>query len=336
MALSRRRAGAVDTKVDPDQGVYVEIEGIMEVRTSSENCDVEDFHEDMFDFQKRVREIPDSFCRKDKDTTEQRFFFCLVCDCDLKNLRPLRDHVTGHKHIRKVVERKLEVLALGLPKEPQNAPRKKELKKERPRDDLGKSLKAGAAGLGTFPSKQPSGHWSQGLVQDMKDPAKVVHSTAVVVTIKDKFPKARLHYLVLPRQKVENLQCLQRGDLPLLLAMKQEAERLQAEHQDYEFQVGFHANPSMSRLHLHVLSTDLDSPCLKHQKHWNNFTKPQMFLQLAAVTSQLWRDGSVHPPDAVECKNALSAPLQCHKCDYTPRNMPDLKIHIKTHIHTSS
>ena len=68
-----------------------------------------------------------------------RFFFCLVCNCDLKNLRPLRDHVTGNKHIRKAVERKREVL--GLPKEPQNAPRKKELKKERPRVDLGKSLK---------------------------------------------------------------------------------------------------------------------------------------------------------------------------------------------------
>jgi len=47
----------VDTKVDPDQGVYVEIERIMEVRTSSENCDFEDFPEDMFDFQKRSESI---------------------------------------------------------------------------------------------------------------------------------------------------------------------------------------------------------------------------------------------------------------------------------------
>ena len=72
MALSRGRGGVVDAKVDPDQGVYVEIERIMEVRTSSENCDFEDFPEDMFDFQKRVREIPDDFCLKDKYTTEQR------------------------------------------------------------------------------------------------------------------------------------------------------------------------------------------------------------------------------------------------------------------------
>ena len=107
----------------------------------------------------------------------------------------------------------------------------------------------------------------------------------------------------------------------------------------------------MSRLHLHVLTTDLDSPCLKHKKHWNSFTRPQFFLQLAAVTSQLQQvlfitirlnyvqyflqDGSVHPADAEVCKNSLRAPLQCHKCNYTPRNMPDLKIHIKTHIHTS-
>ena len=72
MALSRGRGGVVDTKVDPDQGVYVEIERIMEVRTASENCYFEDFPEDMFDFQKRIREIPDDFCLKNKYTTEQR------------------------------------------------------------------------------------------------------------------------------------------------------------------------------------------------------------------------------------------------------------------------
>ena len=111
---------------------------------------------------------------------------------------------------------------------------------------------AGAAGPGAFPSNQPSGHWSHKLVQAMEDPALVVHSTAVVVTIRDKFPKARLHYLVLPRQMVENLQCLQRVDLALLLAMQQEAERLEAEHPDHQFQVIFmlatHQRIKLSRL----------------------------------------------------------------------------------------
>ena len=136
MALSSARQ---DSKVDPDKGVYVEMEGIMEVRYTSEDIDFQDEPEDFFYFQQRVREIPDDFCHKDRETTQQAFFYCLVCNCDLKSLRPLRDHVTGNKHIRKACEKKRQVL--GLPQEPQNAPRKKEKKKERPRVDVGLTLK---------------------------------------------------------------------------------------------------------------------------------------------------------------------------------------------------
>ena len=135
MALRSERQ---DSKVDPDKGVYVEMEGIMEVRYSSEDVDYEDMPEDFMSFQARVREIPDDFCHKNKETTEQAYFYCLVCNCDLKSLRPLRDHVTGNKHIRKACEKKRQIL--GLPMEPQNAPRVKKLKKERPRVDVGLTL----------------------------------------------------------------------------------------------------------------------------------------------------------------------------------------------------
>ena len=50
----------------------------------------------------------------------------------------MRDHVTGNKHIRKAGEKKRQIL--GLPMEPQNAPRVKKLKKERPRVDVGLTL----------------------------------------------------------------------------------------------------------------------------------------------------------------------------------------------------
>lgn len=127
-----------DSLVDPDKGVYVEMEGIMEVRYSSEDIDFEDRPEDFKHFQARVREIPDDFCHKNKETTMQAYFYCLVCNCDLKSLRPLRDHVTGNKHIRKACEKKRQIL--GLPQDPQNAPRVKKLKKERPRVDVGLTL----------------------------------------------------------------------------------------------------------------------------------------------------------------------------------------------------
>lgn len=34
---------------------------------------------------------------------------------------------------------------------------------------------------------------------------------------------------------------------------------------------GYHAIPSMSQLHLHMISQDFDSPCLKTKRHWNSF-----------------------------------------------------------------
>eukprot|EP00092_Neocalanus_flemingeri_P020470 GFUD01022175.1.p1 GENE.GFUD01022175.1~~GFUD01022175.1.p1 ORF type:complete len:818 (+),score=242.63 GFUD01022175.1:73-2454(+) len=135
MALRSERQ---DSKVDPDKGVYVEMEGIMEVRYASEDVDFEEEREDFMHFQARVREISEDFCHKDKETTMQAYFYCLVCNCDLKSLRPLRDHVRGNKHIRKACEKKRQIL--GLPQEPQNAPRVKKLKKERPRVDVGLTL----------------------------------------------------------------------------------------------------------------------------------------------------------------------------------------------------
>ena len=38
--------------------------------------------------------------------------------------------------------------------------------------------------------------------------------------------------------------------------------------------IGYHAVPSMHRLHLHVISTDFDSRCMKTIHHWNTFTTP--------------------------------------------------------------
>jgi len=135
MALRSERQ---DSKVDPDNGVYVEMEGIMEVRYSSEDVDYENIPEDFLAFQARVREIPHDFCQKNKETTAQAEFYCLVCNCPMKSLRPLRDHVTGTKHIKKACVKKRQML--GLPMEPQNAPRIKKLKKERPWVDVGLTL----------------------------------------------------------------------------------------------------------------------------------------------------------------------------------------------------
>eukprot|EP00092_Neocalanus_flemingeri_P091365 GFUD01115827.1.p1 GENE.GFUD01115827.1~~GFUD01115827.1.p1 ORF type:complete len:274 (+),score=81.53 GFUD01115827.1:58-879(+) len=126
-------------RVDPNAGTYVEMEGVMEVRYSSEKVDWQKAPEDFIHFQARMTEIPENFCQKDKRTTVQAYFHCLVCDCHLKSLRPLCDHVRGNKHVRKVFMKKRQIL--GLPLEQQNAPKVKKLKKETPRVDVGQTLR---------------------------------------------------------------------------------------------------------------------------------------------------------------------------------------------------
>lgn len=38
-----------------------------------------------------------------------------------------------------------------------------------------------------------------------------------------------------------------------------------------EFKIGYHAEPSLLQLHLHVISMDFHSPTLKTERHWNSF-----------------------------------------------------------------
>ena len=153
------------------------------------------------------------------------------------------------------------------------------------------------------------GHWSQGLLSSMTDPDLVVHSNSHIVSIKDKYPKAKHHYLVLPKKKVANLQTLEEKDIRLLKILDNEAARLIATHPDSEFQVGYHAVPSMAQLHLHVISTDFDSPCLKHKKHWNSFTTPY-FIPSTRVISQMEEEGKIEKPDKDLTKRWMDTPLK--------------------------
>ena len=94
---------------------------------------------DLYHFQQEVEEVSVNFCKKDKQSGQQRVFACLVCNCDLKDVEGLRKHILGEKHTRKAFMK--ERLVLGLELEPQNAPRKKEgRKRERPIVDVGLTL----------------------------------------------------------------------------------------------------------------------------------------------------------------------------------------------------
>ena len=146
------------------------------------------------------------------------------------------------------------------------------------------------------------------------EPSRVIYHTPDFVVIYDKFPKATVHTLLLPRSDERNLQhpfdafadpdflAKVRGEAARLkkLAAKQlrtkvgassraEATREAALNgeddaaggelppgRDWEKEImcGVHAVPSMSHLHVHVLSRDMHSECVKHRKHYNSFNTP--------------------------------------------------------------
>ena len=88
--------------------------------------------------------------------------------------------------------------------------------------------------------------------------------------------------------------------------------------------------PSMNLLHLHVISTDFDSPCLKNKRHWNSFTS-EFFVPVGDVVSMLKEDGRV-VFDKSYYEGLLKRDLVCHVCGLKQKNMPTLKVHIKSHF----
>ena len=181
-----------------------------------------------------------------------------------------------------------------------------------------------------------SKHWSMKLVSSMKSPEMVVQSDELTITIKDAYPKARHHYLVLPRKDIPTLRHLNASHLPLLKAMlangRSLEEKLKADDSLLQFRHGYHASPSMNRLHMHTISQDFVSPCLKTKKHWNSFTS-EFFVNAEEVISVLEANGEVKF-DRVKYEEMLKLPLKCHVCHIILANMPKLKSHIEEHIKT--
>lgn len=162
------------------------------------------------------------------------------------------------------------------------------------------SIKSGLLAYITNPDSFPSG--------------TIVRETEHTVLVRDAFPKALVHLLLLPRDpKWYNLTPfeafnptsdehtnflalmhdeaasaaelaaseLQRLVAPHSASCKARIEALEADDPPKvlpsgrnflpEIKIGIHAQPSMNTLHIHIISVDNYSQCLKHKKHYNSF-----------------------------------------------------------------
>ncbi|KAJ3210438.1 hypothetical protein HDU67_005324 [Dinochytrium kinnereticum] len=146
------------------------------------------------------------------------------------------------------------------------------------------------------PVKRSAYSWDQALLKYVdhpeKYPSQVGKYDDKFVTIRDVYPKAAQHFLVMPRIKIGGIADLRKHHLPLLTGMKERADEIVEGHTNHRFLIGFHAIPSMKQLHLHVISDDFVAPALKTKTHWNSFTT-RFFLPYALVRKTIEEDGQL-------------------------------------------
>uniref|UniRef100_A0A1I8MHL3 Aprataxin C2HE/C2H2/C2HC zinc finger domain-containing protein n=1 Tax=Musca domestica TaxID=7370 RepID=A0A1I8MHL3_MUSDO len=174
--------------------------------------------------------------------------------------------------------------------------------------------------------------WANGLVKTLKDPTTHIISSNLAAVIQDKYAKAKHHYLVLPFEDIPSIFNLTSQHISLLQEMHLLALNVievKGQTQD-NFLIGFHNQPSMQRLHLHVISKDFVSDCLKTKKHWNSFNTA-LFLNYDDLIVQLNENNKVKRLDSVTIKELSNEDLKCNQCTYVAKNMPSLKQHLLEH-----
>lgn len=91
-----------------------------------------------------------------------------------------------------------------------------------------------------------------------------------------------------------------------------------------EVLVGIHARPSMNHLHVHVLSRDMFSECLKHRKHYNSFNTP-FLIDIADFPLGDEDDPRLHPGRA----GFMDGDMKCWRCG---RNFGNKFKQLKEHL----
>ncbi|XP_003738062.1 aprataxin [Galendromus occidentalis] len=182
------------------------------------------------------------------------------------------------------------------------------------------------------PAKAKRPH--KGLREAMKDEEVQVHVDDLCVAILDKYPKARHHFLVLPREDIPGLHDLTAAHVGLLRHLESVGYSIIEKRglDKGDFRLGYHAIPSMIQLHLHVISQDFVSPRLETQRHWNSFTT-DFFVESFKFIDDIAKNGKFTLLNREQAMDLLSTELRCHKCNFEPSNIPDLKQHLERNIH---
>ncbi|KAL6901901.1 hypothetical protein ACP4OV_004777 [Aristida adscensionis] len=179
------------------------------------------------------------------------------------------------------------------------------------------------------------GSWAQSLYELAMHPEKYKNSDTILeisdefVVLKDLYPKAKRHVLVISRiDGLDSLAEVKTEHLAVLRMMHSTgmkwAQKFMEEDTSLVFRLGYHSVPSMRQLHLHIISQDFDSVSLKNKKHWNSFTT-SFFRDSVDVIEEIEQHGSV---TISSDDKVLAMELRCHRCRSAHPNIPKLKSHI--------
>ena len=101
------------------------------------------------------------------------------------------------------------------------------------------------------------------------------------------------------------------------------------------FRMGFHAIPTMDRLHLHVVSQDFDAPTLRSSRHWNSFNT-DFFVPPDAVLRALAETGAFAVNHTAMAALKAAFPLRCWRTNRTLRSMAHLRAHLRSAVYLQS
>ncbi|KAI3650273.1 hypothetical protein MP228_004860 [Amoeboaphelidium protococcarum] len=165
-----------------------------------------------------------------------------------------------------------------------------------------------------------------------------LHRRGQCVVVQDLYPKGKHHYLVMHQQlrlmSVYDCQPEHLNDLNEVLMCAQEYLEMIKVRRDQVW-LGFHAIPSMTPLHLHIISKDMLGSCLKTKAHYNSFVT-EFLVPLDLVINCLKEDGSKfcvsrRLKSKIHYDSLLKLDLKCHLCGLEMKNMPTLKSHLQSH-----
>ncbi|XP_055357981.1 aprataxin-like [Paramacrobiotus metropolitanus] len=186
----------------------------------------------------------------------------------------------------------------------------------------------------TYP---PDEQFRFSLLKSMYDPAIQMYRDDQIVIVRERKPKASIHYLMLPHEAIDTARDLRPHHIPLLRHMLQKGNEFADEfvrpHTHYPVILGFHTIATFIRLHMHIISTDFNGPGGETSGDYREFVHRELWVEPDRAIYLLEREGRI-PVNEELCRSiklSPTEPMPCYFCKERFIYIPKLQKHLMTH-----